>query len=207
VGNDDLCRRLLAALPGGLESVAVSRVATWSPEDVLAPLPVIEIPVVWGRTIWSLAGTACIVEQPNGLGHRETPPDHQASVTLITLPGTVVDGVPAPAITVGAGAIDVDRPAERVARRLRTRLTQIGGARPAVPNIESARFVMLFATGVDEIERLSAPDGLRVRRLERRLAEYPGGVRYEVVPGAIESEINAYAEAVTALVAPSRGAG
>jgi hypothetical protein len=55
---------------------------------------------------------------------------------------------------------------------------------------------MLFPGGVAELAALPAPDGVRVVPLARELAEYPGGVRFEVRAGAVESEVIAYAEAV-----------
>ena len=183
----DLRRSLIRALPNDVARVAVSRVSTLPLNRILAPRIVVTLPVVWGRTLWHLAATVSVVEQPNGLGCLETRGAPLGSVIVKTVRG--VPDPPGGSLAVIDMRGDSPNPGDELhlARRLRGRLAQVAGLQPATPHLESARFAMLCSRGSAELLATTAPAGVVVTPLPVELGEYPGGVRVEVGGGAVES--------------------
>lgn len=172
---------LRAALPDEPGFVSASRVRTPGLAALLPDMAVESLPVVWGRTLWSQASGSCVVEQPNGLGIVETGfPDHAVVVTTLGTPQVMRRD-------------DVGRGVPPGTASLRGRLLQLRGVDSATRRFDSGRFVLLFPCDPHRVASVPTPNGLTATVLDPHLAEYAGGVRFDVTGELVESELIAYA--------------
>lgn len=175
---------LRVAVAEGADQISVSRVRTPRLTALLPDEAVELLPVVWGRTLWGQASGVCIVEQPNGLGIIEV--DVPADAVVVATLGTA---------RTGSRVVGQDPPAPAAAA-LRGRLVQHKGVHPATRRFESSRFVLLFPCDPQVIVSVPPPAGVLAEPLGPDLAEYAGGVRFEVGGEVVESALIEYAAAV-----------
>ena len=173
--------------------VSASRVRTPLLASLLPNVTVESLPVVWGKTLWGRASARCVVEQPNGLGIAESgyPGDAVVVATLgVSRVSDHNDGVDPPLPNAVA---------------LRGRLLQLKGVHPAIKRLDSSRFVLLFPCDPHRIVAVPPPPGIVAAPLGPGLAEYAGGVRFEVADELVESDLSAYAAAVADRMAEREG--
>jgi len=168
----------------GTDRISVSRIQTPRLAALLPDVGIELLPVVWGRTLWGQATGTCIVEQPNGLGIVET--DLPGDAVVVTTLGV-------PRLRNRNAGQDPPSPA---AAALRGRLLQHRGVHPATRRLDSSRFVLLFPCDPQVIVSVPPPAGVMSEVLGKELAEYAGGVRFEVGGEVVESELSEYAAAV-----------
>jgi len=191
-------------LPSDVRVVATSRLATRLVLDFIGQRRSIGLPAVRGRTLWHLATAPCIVEQPNGLGRLETDLPDAAIVVTTSCGVPVPPNIDRVVHLRGDAAAGRARPLA-IARSLHRRFAHMPGVFPVMPTVESARFVVLATASVGALIDVAAPRGLGVAVLGTALPEYAGGVRFDVHPEAVESEVVAYAGAVAGVLADMRG--
>jgi hypothetical protein len=82
------------------------------------------------------------------------------------------------------------------AAALRGHLLQLKGVRSAVRRLATGRFVLLFPCDPRVVVSLATPRGVVAKPVGPDLAEYAGGVRFDVGGEVVESELTAYAAVV-----------
>lgn len=194
-------RELISA---DVRAVATSRLATPAVLDFIGTLDVVRLPAVRGRTLWHRAGVPCVVEQPNGLGNLETgiPP---TAIVVTTSSGVALPPNAERVVHLCGESASGQAPSVATARRLQRRFVQMRGVHAVTATVESARFVVSAAAPAGWLTEVPLPRGIAASLLGAGLPEYAGGVRFDVLPDAVESAVLAYAGAVADVLADTRG--
>jgi hypothetical protein len=184
--------------------VATSRLATPAVLDFIGTLDVVRLPAVRGRTLWHLAGVPCVVEQPNGLGNLE------ADIPTTAIVVTTSSGVALPpnaerVVHLRGESASGQARSVALAQLLQRRFVHMRGVHAVTPTVESARFVVVLSAPVGRLSEVPVPAGIAMSLLGAGLPEYAGGVRFDVLPDAVESVVLAYAGAVADVFADTRG--